>query len=514
MVSLAVFLLLVVTPVMAEFSASVGRITYKHDVAIDLDCQTVNGRINAFAQLNAGPLPTHWDPEGEDLTEQYRSLGITHVRTHDFWGPVDVDTIFPDWDAHPSHPSSYDFSSSDRYISAIVDAGCQVYYRLGMDMSSKTARNPPDNVSKWAEVCKHIAMHYNDGWNHGYHHNITYWEIWNEPDLEGFWAGTPQQYYQLYALTAIALKSYNASLKVGGPATSSVTNPDYTAGFLTYVADNEIPLDFYSWHQYAHTPQDLFLSSIKVRNMLDDMGFTETENINGEWNIDMVGPQRNKDNAKNAAFTACTLTAFQDACIDHAFRYRGTQFSVHFDYIDVPGWLVRLTGCDWSLFTMNGTFKTPGLAYLAVHHLAQDSPLRLTTPPMDASSGLTYLAGIDDHGTNVTILLSNYEGPATRYLLNLTRLPWNTSFVVVQYLIDDHHHLEIVNRTTGNGGMYNSVHTIATNSVHLIRITNQTALPPEGPPVASIPWLLRLRILDPFFMILATAILFLVFNPR
>lgn len=75
---------------------------------------------------------------------------------------------------------------------------------------------------------------------------------------------------------------------------------------------------------YTDNPYELYKASVYVRRMLDEYGFNQCENINTEWNIDILSPQRDKDNEKNSAFTACCLTIFQDACIDYAFRYRGT----------------------------------------------------------------------------------------------------------------------------------------------------------------------------------------------
>ena len=48
----------------------------------------------------------------------------------------------------------------------------------------------PD-IDKFAEVVRHIVLHYNKGWADGYHYGIRYWEIWNEPDFKPFWNGTP-----------------------------------------------------------------------------------------------------------------------------------------------------------------------------------------------------------------------------------------------------------------------------------------------------------------------------------
>lgn len=346
-------------------------------------------------------------------------------------------------------------------------------------------------------------MHYNDGWDNGYYYNITYWEIWNEPDLEGFWNATAQDYYQLYKTTVQTLKTYNSSLKIGGPCTSSISNTDYTTGFLTYLNNNNLPLDFFSWHQYADTPNQLYTSSKNVRNLLDNNGFLDCENINTEWNINILTPQRDKDNAKNAAFTTCSLTAFQDAYLDYAFRYRGTQD---------PNWLMRLIGFDLSLFTYDGKYKTPTLAYLAMHYLTQDTPIRLTTPTMDASQGITYLAGISEDNTNVTIIISNYKKDDITYNLELSNLPWDTTYTAAIYHIDNSQHLEITEQKNITTSTYTTTQKLKSQTVQFIRVTNTTTIPDEGPNTARIPFLLHLRILDPLTRALGIFLIILIFS--
>ena len=99
-------------------------------------------------------------------------------------------------------------------IQAIRESGAEVYYRIGRSFGAN--RNPPADFDKFADVVRHIAMHYNQGWANGFHDNIRYWEFWNEPEL--FWTGTPEQFYSLYDKTARALKSVDPALKVGGDA--------------------------------------------------------------------------------------------------------------------------------------------------------------------------------------------------------------------------------------------------------------------------------------------------------
>ena len=173
--------------------------------SIKLYCNQINGFINHFGGINCGPIPNHNTKDGVDLTDQYIDIGIDFVRTHDFNGPTDVSSIFPDFSKYTFLESSYDFHKSDIYITGIINAGCRVFYRLGESASTnESLRQHPDDFDKWSEICKHIVMHYNDGWANGFFYNISYWEIWNEPDLVGFWNGTSNEYYDLYISAVLA----------------------------------------------------------------------------------------------------------------------------------------------------------------------------------------------------------------------------------------------------------------------------------------------------------------------
>jgi len=486
---------------LTSFTVSANVFEINHNISLDsiniiLDCNQTNGVIKSYSEVNCGPLKGPNLIFGADLTNQYQKIGISFVRPHGVSGPfpdpTDISAIFPDFSADPTLESSYNFKASDKYIAGIIKAGCKVFYRLGETGSIfKSMRTPPKDMNKWAEICKHITMHYNDGWNNGYHYNITYWEVWNEPDLPIFWTGTANDYYQLYNITARTLKAYNSSLKVGGPCIYTITNTDknYTEGFLKYLDDNDLPLDFFSWHHYPITPNQMYTDSIVLLDLLDRYGFTNCENIISEWNNVHYIPQRERDNAKNAAFTACSLTTFQYANIEYAFRYRGNTWSA-------PVRLWQLFGEDWSLFTKYGQFKTPTLVYLAMHYITRDTPIRLTTPIMDASSGITYLAGISEDNANISILISNYNADDTSYNLELTNLTWNTPYTVVHYLIDDKHHLEISKQEIKSGTSCTITQTLKNNTVHFIRLTNTSFIPDEGPRTARIPFILRLKVLD------------------
>ena len=89
-----------------------------------------------------------------------------------------------------------------------------------------------------------------------------YFEVWNEPDLGIFFAGTQQDYFKLYEATARAVKSVDARLRVGGPSTSACK---WLPEFLDFCEKNGVPCDFVSTHHY---PGDAFGNVFDLRNMM------------------------------------------------------------------------------------------------------------------------------------------------------------------------------------------------------------------------------------------------------
>ena len=161
--------------------------------------------------------------------------GIPFSRLHDVGGCfgnnlfVDIPNIFRDFDADPADPASYDFTFTDLLMKALTDAGVEPFFRLGVTIENyarfKAYRiHPPKDFSKWADICAGVVRHYNEGWADGFHYNIRYWEIWNEPEnhvdpkLNEMWTGTAEQYYALYDVTAKRLKEEFPDIRVGGYA--------------------------------------------------------------------------------------------------------------------------------------------------------------------------------------------------------------------------------------------------------------------------------------------------------
>src|ERR1700756_1055024 len=109
--------------------------------------------------------------------------------------------------------------------------------------------SPPKDPKKWYDLIYKFAQHLVERYGLA---EVADWyfEVWNEPNLD-FWSGNPteQTYYELYKITANALKAVSPLLRVGGPATAQAAWVDR---FIQYCATNKVPVDFVSTHIYPN----------------------------------------------------------------------------------------------------------------------------------------------------------------------------------------------------------------------------------------------------------------------
>ena len=123
---------------------------------------------------------------GYNLVEFFHYMtdaGIPFSRLHDVGGPfgsnrfVDIPNIFRNFDADENDPDNYDFVFTDYLIKAIIDAGVEPYFRLGITIENHAYikaynTHPPKDPEKWARICEHIIRHYTEGWANGHRYTI------------------------------------------------------------------------------------------------------------------------------------------------------------------------------------------------------------------------------------------------------------------------------------------------------------------------------------------------------
>ncbi len=406
------------------------------DDSITVDAGQSAGKIKPLQDVDNGPLCQRG---AIDLTRYYKALGIRNVRLHDVpWtydNALDINYVFPNWNADPDRQENYDFTQSDFYIKTITDMGINIIFRLGYSAEYKTPVHhnaPPASYDKWADIAAHIVRHYNDGWDNGQKLGIKYWEIWNEPDNNQFWTGPPEQFDRLYEVTAKTLKRMDPTLKVGGPALAY--RLEFLDQFLNYCQAHHVPVDFVSWHIYTQDPNEVSTHAQRIQEMQKQYGFEHSESILDEWNYGpgqwqrlYVDPKFTRafydatQNGFGAAFDVAVLTKLQDTSVDIATYYTGTTLA-------------------FGMFTSYGAPLKPYYAFLAFRRLL-DSPNRIAVDPV-ADDAVTTLAGISNDGRTVRILMSNRSKRARRLHLKLDGLPWKGPSQCQRQVVDDRYDLQ------------------------------------------------------------------------
>ena len=246
------------------------------EATVQVDAAVVSGSLRRiWESIGYDEINWTYTPTGRRLLKTFAELAGRpyHVRPHyvfcsgtgfgiPHWGNGNV--YHEDADGQPY----YDFTIPDQTYDAIVGAGHHVLVELAFtprDLLPDEAANlvvessptvysnyeagswayPPRSYEKWgglvAAHAQHCLERYGaeevDGW---------LWELWNEPDIF-YWRGTPEQFYELYDVTAAAVRSVLPNAKVGGPAVTG-GGVDFLRGFLQHTASHGTPLDFVSFH--------------------------------------------------------------------------------------------------------------------------------------------------------------------------------------------------------------------------------------------------------------------------
>jgi xylan 1,4-beta-xylosidase len=356
-------------------------------------------QISIDATVTIGALRPLNGVQAEDARGAafYRTAHVDLVRIPDAAGAGDIDAIFPDMSADAENPKSYNFAPCDRLVDSIKSGGAEPLFRIGQ--SARVGAEPPADLDKWAQIVRHVVLHYNAAWAKGFRYGIRYWEIWNAPDSKQSWGGSAADYYRLYEKAARAIQAADPDALVGGPAISKpLIAGDYREKFIDFVRWNRLPLDFFSWHFYAVDSNDPYVFvtiARQLRTILDARGFGSAKNVLDEWNADPADEE--SPDAARASFAASSLIYMLGGPIDAQTYRRAAAAS-------------RLA--VESVGSVLGTFGS-----------LKSTPVLIRTSGGD-DSGFAVVAGRSKDNRVVQILISNYE-IAPKYLS--PRDNWDTT---------------------------------------------------------------------------------------
>jgi len=258
------------------------------------------------------------------------------------------------WDHVEPKANTWNFAANDAAVQSSQAYGIQVLGILigtpgwavirgqrpgnGVPQGLSLPYNDPRNL--WAGYVRATVDHYKG--------QVTYWEIWNEPDLSFFWTGTPDDYFRLLKVSYLVIKQVDPGARV---IMAGMVVPDLS--FLSHVLDDarSAPgsqqfhgyFDIAAWHAYGPA-KALYANILRVKQLLATKGFS----TNPLWITEDGFPASNPNGEpRQAAYVLETIAYALTAGANKILIYRAS---------DDP------TPKTWGLLTASGQ---PRMAYVS-----------------------------------------------------------------------------------------------------------------------------------------------------
>lgn len=282
-------------------------------------------------------------------------VGFKHIRGHGLFS--DDMAIYQRRRGFDGNETiEYNFTYLDRVMDGYLKLNIRPFLELGFmpaRMASgeqtifywKGNTTPPADYNEWTKMVQATLRHLISRYGRD---EVVTWpiEVWNEPNLPGFWKGADlNEYCKLYKLTALAIKEVDKDFRVGGPAICGVDDARWLRTFLEFVRDEKVPMDFITRHHYTscppqpdghygyidlHQPEEAFGELERSRDIADS--FEEFKGIDihiTEFNTSYIPNAPIHDTNLNAAYVAHMLSRLGDKHASYSYWTFGDVFEEH-----------------------------------------------------------------------------------------------------------------------------------------------------------------------------------------
>lgn len=238
--------------------------------SIDVRVDQVQGKMNHTFNMTVGAgranegLRADWQ---QQLAEIKRDAGFQYIRMHGLL--TDDMGVFR---INAQGKEEYNFQYIDTLFDYLLSIDVKPFVELGFMPSAMASGTktifwwrgnvtPPRDYAQWGRLIEALTQHWTQRYGEA---EVAKWyfEVWNEPNLDGFWAGTQAEYFKLYDYAARAVKKVSPRYRVGGPATAGAA---WVPEMIDHAAKNKVPLDFITTHTYGVS-----------QGFLDEFGTTGT----------------------------------------------------------------------------------------------------------------------------------------------------------------------------------------------------------------------------------------------
>lgn len=202
----------------------------------------------------------------DQLALVQREIGFSHIRGHGLF--CDDMAIYQEYtDESGARRAEYNYTYLDRVMDSYRRLGLRPFLELGF-MPEKLASGdqtvfywkgnvtPPASYDAWCDLVQALLRHLMDRYGAD---DVCTWpvEVWNEPNLPGFWKDADMaEYFRLFARTFAAVKAVDTRFRVGGPAICGVDDKRWLRCFLEFCRKEGLHPDHITRHHYGINPPD------------------------------------------------------------------------------------------------------------------------------------------------------------------------------------------------------------------------------------------------------------------
>jgi xylan 1,4-beta-xylosidase len=378
------------------------------------DVSQPSGPVDRFFNLSVGsdfPGTLIRDDSQAQLKVAVDELGFRYIRFHAIFHDV-LGTVRKE-----NGKTIYDWRKIDQLYDDLLVRHIKPFVELGF--TPEALATSQNSIFYWHGNTSHPDP---DGWRDlvaAFIHHIEqrygenevrtwFFEVWNEPNLAGFWEGGDQKaYFALYDLTSKTIKSIDPVLRVGGPSTAGAA---WVPEFLSHVKQSGAAVDFVTTHTYgvdggfldeegksdtklSPSPDAISGDIHRVRREIAASAFPNLPLYFTEWSTSYTPRDPVHDSYISAAYILSKIKASQG-------QLQGMSYWTYSDLFEESGPPPTPFHGGFGLLNREGIRKPAFFAYKYLNALEGQS-----IPSSDAQSMLA-----EDHG-NVTAVIWDFEQP-------------------------------------------------------------------------------------------------------
>ena len=348
---------------------------------------TSTGAVDRFFDLSVGsdyPGTLIRDDSQAQLKLAVDELGFRYIRFHAIFHDV-LGTVRTE-----DGKTVYDWAKIDQLYDGLQARHIKPFVELGFTPKAlATSQNSifywqgytsHPNPNGWRDLMdafiRHIETRYGKDEVRSW-----YFEVWNEPNLSGFWEDADQKaYFELYDLTAKTIKSIDPALKVGGPSTAGAA---WISEFLAHVKLSGAGVDFVTTHTYGvqggfldeegkgdteldPSPDAIVGDVRRVREQISASPFPGLPLYFTEWSTSYTPRDSVHDSYISAPYILTKLKASQGLL-------QGMSYWTYTDLFEEPGPPTAAFQGGFGLLNPQGIRKPAFFAYKYLHALQGDS---------------------------------------------------------------------------------------------------------------------------------------------